>query len=141
VLGAADYDGACARSRAVCGKAISRQLFNILPKIAQADEVVTPDRQERMVEMCPELSLAILTGAPMAHAKSTAEGRRERQGALTGVFADAVWHAEHPPRGARADDVLDAFAGAWTARRVVSGAYVRLGGNVDETGLRMEVIA
>jgi predicted RNase H-like nuclease len=141
VLGAADYDGACARSRAVCGKAISRQLFNILPKIAQADEVVTPDHQERMVEMCPELSLAILTGAPMAHAKSTAEGRRERQRALTGVFADAAWHAEHPPRGARADDVLDAFAGAWTARRLVSGAHVRLGGDVDETGLRMEVIA
>ena len=141
VLGADEYDGACTRSRAMCGKAISRQLFNILPKIAQADEVVTPALQERMVEMCPELSLAILAGAPMTHAKSTAAGRRERLDALTRVFADALWHAEHPPRGARADDVLDAFAGAWTARRFVTGAHVRLGGDVDESGLRMEVIA
>ncbi len=39
VLGARTYEEACARSRAACGKAISRQLFNILPKIEEVDAV------------------------------------------------------------------------------------------------------
>ena len=141
VLGAADYAEACARSRAGCGKAVSRQLFNLLPKIAEADAVLTSELQERMVEMCPELSFTMLTGAPMAHAKSTPDGRRERQAALSRVFADATPHAERPPRGARTDDVLDAFAGAWTARRVAAGEHIVLGGELDERGLRMEVLA
>ncbi len=41
VLGAASYEEACARSALACGKRISRQLFNILPKIQQVDAVVT----------------------------------------------------------------------------------------------------
>ena len=45
------------------------------------------------------------------------------------------------PAGAKPDDVIDAFVGAWTARRYLAGAHVRLGGELDETGLRMEMIA
>jgi predicted RNase H-like nuclease len=141
VLGAADYEEACTRSRAVCGKGISKQLFNILPKIAQADDVLSPSLQEHVVEMCPELSFTVLTGTPMAHAKSTPAGRMERRDALTRVFDDTAGYAACPPSGARADDVLDAFAGAWTARRFARGAHVRLGGELDARGLRMEVIA
>jgi predicted RNase H-like nuclease len=141
VLGAADYDDACTRSRAVCGKGISKQLFNILPKIGDAEAAMSPALQERIVEMCPELSFTVLTGTPMAHPKSTAAGRMERRDALTRVFDDAAGYAECPPPGARADDVLDAFAGAWTARRFASGAHVRFGGEFDERGLRMEVVA
>ena len=39
------------------------------------------------------------------------------------------------------DDVLDAFAGAWTARRHAAAQHLQLGGEVDARGLRMEVIA
>ena len=42
VLGATTYAEACARSRQVSGKAISKQLFNILGKIAEVDALVTP---------------------------------------------------------------------------------------------------
>jgi len=141
VLGASDYEDACRRSRAACGVAVSTQLFNILPKIAEADGLVSATLQRRLAEMCPELSLALLAGAPMAHAKRTPEGRSERRNALARVFRDAAWHADHPPRGARADDVLDAFAGAWSARRLASGTHLRLGGDLDERGLRMEIVA
>jgi predicted RNase H-like nuclease len=143
VLGARSYDEACARSRAACGKAISRQLFNILPKIEEADAVQSPARQRRLVEMCPELSLAFIAGAPMTRPKSTPEGRDERTKALGSVFGTSVvaHHAACPPRGARPDDVLDAFAGAWTALRIASGTDIRLGGGCDERGLRMEVVA
>jgi predicted RNase H-like nuclease len=143
VLGALTYEDACARSRAACGKAISRQLFNILPKIQETDAMQTLARQERLVEMCPELSLCFIAGAPMAHPKTTSEGRVERVEVLASVFGASVvaLHATSPPAGARADDVLDAFAGAWTALRLAVGAQFRLGGERDERGLRMEVVA
>ena len=142
MLGARSYEEACARSRAACGKAISRQLFNILPKIEEADAVQSPARQHRLVEMCPELSLSFIAGGPMARPKSTPEGRAERVEVLGSVFGASVVarHAANPPAGARSDDVLDAFAGAWTALRLAFGTHTRLGGERDERGLRMEVV-
>ncbi len=145
VLAAADddYEEACARSRAASGKAISKQLYNILAKIREVDGVLAaaPGLQARLVEMCPELSFAVLAGAPMRHAKRTTEGRAERLATLRPVFGDLCEHAAHPPGGAAPDDVLDAIVGAWTARRYAGGTHLQLGGELDETGLRMEVIA
>jgi predicted RNase H-like nuclease len=143
VLTATTYEEACALSRAASGKAVSKQLFNILPKIREVDALVTPLLQQRLFEMSPELSLAVLTGAPMAHPKTTPAGRAERVHALAAVFGHAQIdrHVGAPPRGARADDVLDAFAGAWTARRHAAGDHLGLGGQIDDRGLRMEVLA
>jgi predicted RNase H-like nuclease len=143
VLEATTYEEACALSRAACGKAISKQLFNILPKIREVDELVTPRRQQQFFEMSPELSLAVLAGAPMAHRKTTPAGRTERIDALGQVFGheEIERHLLRAPRGARRDDVLDAFAGAWTARRHAAAQHLQLGGDVDARGLRMEVVA
>ncbi len=123
VLGAATYAEACARSRQVSGKAISKQLFNILEKIAEVDALVTPPLQERLVEMFPEWSLAVLAGTPMSHPKSKPAGRAERTAALGGSFGHEALaaHLRPLPPGAKVDDVLDAFAGAWTARRLAVG--------------------
>lgn len=143
VLAATSYEEACALSRAASGKAISKQLFNILPKISEVDAVITPQRQRRLFEMCPELSLTVLAGAPMNHAKTTAAGRVERLDALGAAFGHAAIqrHLRSVPRGAKADDLLDALAGAWTAMRVAAAEHLQLGGDVDERGLRMEVVA
>jgi len=143
VLAASTYEEACALSRAASGKAISKQLFNILPKIREVDQLITPLRQQHLFEMCPELSLAVLHGAPMAYAKTTAAGRAERLHALSNVFgrAELERHLQPAPPGAKTDDVLDAFAGAWTARRFAAAAHLQLGGDLDGRGLRMEVVA
>ncbi len=141
MLGAASYEEACARSALACGKRISRQLFNILPKIQQVDALVTPQRQARLFEMCPELSFAVLAGAPMLANKKTAAGRAERATALESLFDGVESLVRRPPRGAAPDDVLDALVGAWTARRYATQAHVQLGGELDATGLRMEMIA
>ncbi len=143
VLAATNYEEACAISRATCARAISRQLFNILPKIREVDALMTPERQRHLVEMSPELSLALLGGAPMTHSKLTSAGRAERMRVLAASFDRDVLerHAAHPPAGAKVDDVLDAFAGAWTARRVAAGEHLCLGGEPDRRGLRMEVVA
>jgi predicted RNase H-like nuclease len=143
VLAATTYEEACFLSRAACGKAISKQLFNILPKIREVDTLVTPQRQRRLFEMSPELSLAVLAGAPMAHPKTTPAGRAERIEALGRVFdaEEIERHLSRAPRGAQRDDVLDALAGAWTARRRAAAQHPQLGGDLDARGLRMEVIA
>ena len=123
VLGATTYAEACARSRQASGKAISKQLFNILGKIAEVDALVTPALQERLVEMFPEWSLAVLAGAPMSHPKSTAAGRpsgRRPWVRCSDTTALAAHLRPLPPR-TQVDDVLDAFAGAWTARRLARG--------------------
>ena len=140
-LAASTYEEACALSRAACGKAISKQLFNILPKIREVDDLVTPLRQRRLFEMCPELSFSVLAGAPMRASKRTAAGRAERATALESVFDDVAALVRRPPAGAACDDVLDALIGAWTARRYATQAHVQLGGELDATGLRMEMIA
>src|SRR5207248_8623660 len=83
---------------------VSRQAFNLLPKIAEVDALVTPTRQSQVREVHPELAFAALAGGvPMAWPKRTAAGRAERLAAL---------HVADVPRlrGAAPDDVLDALA-------------------------------
>ncbi len=157
VLAAQTYPEACAISRRASGKAISKQLYNILPKIREVDAALStwPGLQAHLFEMCPELSFALLAGAPMTHPKRTAPGRKERLHALRAAFGNEEVDtlSASAPQGAAPDDVLDALAGLWTALRHANGASVRIGGvetdgnetdgnaETDETGLRMEVIA
>lgn len=141
VLGATTYAQACARSYAACGKKVSTQLFNIVPKIREVDRMESPALQQQLFEACPELSFAFMAGGtPMGHAKRTSEGRSERLAALYRAgFGDVAALVERPPAGAGPDDVCDALALAWTARRQVAGNAVRVGGEADDTGLRMEI--
>lgn len=112
---------------------LSIQAFNLLPRIAEVDGLVDPTLQDRVVESHPELAFARLAGAPLAEPKRTALGIT-RRAALLGV--DDILR----PRGARADDVLDALVLVRTARRIADGTAERLGdGSVDERGLRMEI--
>jgi predicted RNase H-like nuclease len=143
VLGTRSYEEACVVSRQASGKGLSKQLYNIVAKIREVDAVQSPRRQQSLFEACPELSFAVMAGdAPMQHSKRTAEGRADRIAVLhehLGVDARALLEARTP--GAQPDDVLDALALAWTARRYVDGSCLRLGGEVDARGLRMEVVA
>jgi predicted RNase H-like nuclease len=141
VLGATSYDDAADRSQAIAGKRLSRQAFGILSKIEEVGRIVTPERQRHLVEVHPEVSFTVLAGVPMSHHKSTTEGRAERLVALRGPFPDIDRQSASRINRVRADDVLDAFVAAWSARRWVARTHVQLGGDVDQRGLRMEMIA
>jgi predicted RNase H-like nuclease len=142
VLDATSYSDACAISRAHCGKGVSKQLYNIVGKIREVDRLVSPHLQRQLFEACPELSFAVMSdGEPMLHNKRTAEGRAARVAALGTVLGDIASFVDAPPEGAASDDVFDALALAWTARRSLTDSCQRLGGELDETGLRMEVSA
>lgn len=141
VLGAESFEEACEISRATRGTGISRQLFGILPKIRELDKIESPQLQQKLVEMHPEVSFAELAGAPMQFHKSKPEGRTERLHALRAAFPNVESVSAARVRGTQPDDVLDAFVGAWSARRFAIGVHRRLGGELDESGLRMEMIA
>jgi predicted RNase H-like nuclease len=141
LLGAETYEDAVARSRAISGKGISRQTFAILPRIHELDLQITQDRQRHFVEVHPEVCFTVLAGAPMENYKGTSQGRAERLAVLRRVFPDVDEHAAKRIRGTQPDDVLDAYAAAWSARRWLAQTHVQLGGDLDRNGIRMEMIA
>lgn len=140
VLQATTYAEAAALSTAACGKGISKQLFNILAKIAAVDALITPELQHKLFEVHPEVSFWAMGGRPMRNYKRTPAGRDERLALLRKEFSDVDLHlAARPPKCA-VDDLLDGYAVAWSTRRRLTGTCVRLGGDLDARGLRMEVI-
>jgi predicted RNase H-like nuclease len=127
------------------GGGLSAQAWNIVPKIREADALLTPDLQERVREGHPEVAFARLGGGPMAHRKKTAQGRTDRLGVLTGRGLDgaallrAVREA-HPKRAVADDDVIDAAVLALSAQDALAGRAWRLGdGARDARGLLMEL--
>lgn len=141
LLGSADHADAVRRGRRLDGRGISVQAFNLLAKIAAVDAEVDPALQPRLVEVHPESCFARLAGAPLATTKRSAAGRAERVSLLQPHFPDVARHLAERPPGAAPDDVLDAFAVAWTARRVRRGRAEHLGDRArDARGLVMEIV-
>ncbi|HEX2021776.1 MAG TPA: DUF429 domain-containing protein [Candidatus Thermoplasmatota archaeon] len=124
-------------------RGISLQSWNLRARIAELDDALAPAEQGRVVESHPELAFAALAGAPLLAPKRKAQGRGARTMALRGIDDDpfAPLLRVGPPRGARWDDLLDACALAWTARRVADGRARRVPESppVDARGLRMEI--
>ncbi|MDE2229777.1 MAG: DUF429 domain-containing protein [Alphaproteobacteria bacterium] len=126
------------------GKGLSRQLFGILPKIAEADEIMTPARQETLREAHPELVFQDLSHAPKPlPSKTSPEGQRLRRDiADHGGFPDIDdWIAKLRGTRAKPDDLLDACACCIAALRAsVKGVRtVECPREVDAKGLRMEI--
>ena len=144
---ARDYAGACAAHHRADGRRLSRQTFGILPKIRDVDRLLSrdPQLQRRIREVHPEVSFARWNGGrPMAHRKTEHAGRIERE-----ALIDATWPGErerlrHAIRGCRCkpDDLNDAFAALWTARRMRDRKAVVLPASPpkDGRGLRMEIV-
>ena len=145
VLAARDYDHALRLSRASIGRGLSKQTWNLVPRIAELDgalDDVDDDARHRIHEAHPELAFTVLSGAPMRHPKRTGEGRRERLAVLRHGVADRWLVPAAVPEGAAPDDVLDASVLALRAAQWLHGSPppVVLGsGEVDPLGRRMEI--
>jgi predicted RNase H-like nuclease len=138
VLDAVDYRDALARARDATGVGLSKQAWNLVDKIRELDALMTPDLQPRVSEAHPESSFAELAGSPLRTRKNTSEGREERTHLLAPWFPDVVEHLRR--NRALTTDVLDAFAAAWTARRIATGTARWFGDDeLDARGLRMTV--
>ncbi|MCZ8253186.1 MAG: DUF429 domain-containing protein [Hylemonella sp.] len=146
VLGAASHEEASRRRRAIEGKGMSIQAYNILRKVEQVDAVLraAPAQARRVHETHPEVCfLQMNAGLPLAHSKKTPAGRALRLALLAPHFPGQAERLldEHPRRDVQADDVLDALACLWTARRLVGGQAFSLpaAAALDACGLRMAI--
>jgi predicted RNase H-like nuclease len=137
LLSFADYDAANLWAKRD-GKGLSRQLWNILPKIAEIDRFITPRHQSWLLEAHPELAFRRLSGGRVLPGKKTAEGRRLRHEflAASGFRELDAWLAQLAGSGAGFDDLLDACALALSARRPRRVECPRA---VDACGLAMDI--
>lgn len=125
---------------------LSIQSFNILPKIREVDQLMTPVLQQRVHEAHPELAFMALTGASVQYNKKTLDGQKERLRMLARIFSDikrtfgSACMAFKRSEVAR-DDLIDAYVLAWTALRIKTGQASRVPPKptVDSKGLRMEI--
>lgn len=149
------YRHACsvARANSQPPKAISRQAFHIFPKIIELDRLLRerPDLRDRLHECHPEVSFwAMNDEAPLDRPKKAKNAPHapglalRRQLLLAQGFDEAVLSAAH----ARAlkvgeDDLIDACAAAWTARRIAQGRVIGFPpvAERDATGLRIQIQA
>lgn len=148
-LDAPDHAEANLRSRRRTERGLSAQTFALMPKIrelrtALAPEDFGPAARPRAAEVHPESSFVRLGGAPMESSKHKLAGLQERSAALAGVFPNIAEAALLTPLSGPSepglDDLLDAAAAAWTARRILSGHAECLGaGEHDETGYPMHI--
>jgi predicted RNase H-like nuclease len=126
-----DYREACAVALATSQppRKISKQLFMIVPKIREVDACLRdePAAAPRVFEVHPELAFWRLNGARALAEPKKVKGRCHEPGLalrrrllVAAGLPTAVVHSE-PPRGAGADDLLDALACAAVARRIHAG--------------------
>lgn len=143
LLECADYGEANRRARRD-GHGLSRQAWNLHPRLREVDAFITPERQERSLEAHPELVFHRLNDWRPVARKKTAEGRDQRLSLLARAGLQQVEDAipSVPRRQAAEDDFLDAaacaLAASWFARN--QGRQVPAGsGETDSRGLRMEI--
>jgi predicted RNase H-like nuclease len=148
-LTADTYDEAQRRNRASGPDApgLSKQTFYLLPKLRALAERMTPPRQERVREVHPELAFYAMNGdVPVAASKHSDDGRATRANLLEGNGFPDVRAAIDALSGGGVgpDDVLDAHAACWTARRLHEGTAERCPPRNEpaphnDRGLRMEI--
>jgi len=147
ILDASTWEEASKISRAVAGVGLSKQAWNLVPKIRHVDELWTPAVANTLVEAHPEVSFAEMAGGPVLMKKSDPQGRRDRcrllarHLCLPGLanlrrdeFIDQL--LDSVPQRIRIDAV-DALAVLWSARRLAHQRAIRLGGELDPAGRPM----
>ena len=137
-IDAKTYEEACAAREKIEGKRYSRQVWNIMPKIAEVDACLRNDDsvRGRTYEVHPELSFAHMNKeSPLLHSKRSPEGQEERLGLLTLAWRrewlDAMLEKldrNYPRKDVNADDLIDAVACLWTAQRILSWQAGWVGG-------------
>ncbi|MFW2513698.1 DUF429 domain-containing protein [Demequina sp. SO4-13] len=118
------YLAASAASLAACGKRISQQAWAITDRIRDVDAFIRRSVPEtRIIEGHPEVSFRAMAGEPLLDYKKSLTGalhRRELLAAEGLVLPDGL---ERGLKGVARDDLHDAAAMAWTARRVERGEH------------------
>jgi len=148
-LAATGYPQALELNRAATGRGLSRQAWNIVPKIREIDALFCEHRvlQGVMRESHPELCFWALNGwRAMRFNKKQWQGQQERLHVLNGVFPQCRELYEQACTGylrreVARDDIIDAMVCAVTAKQGY-GSYQTLPAKParDGQGLAMEIV-
>ena len=128
---AADFGAACAAALAASEppRKVSKQLYMIAPKIREVDEFLRahPATTDRVYEVHPELAFWRLNGERALDQPKKVKGvcyepglGLRRRLLIAAGMPPAIVNGS-PPKGAGADDLLDALACAAIARRLHAG--------------------
>jgi predicted RNase H-like nuclease len=117
---ASSHAEATAASMRLTGFGVSQQSFALAPKLREVDKWIQ-QAPFPVYEVHPEISFAVLLGAPASAPKKSWAGVSERRQALesAGLTLDHI-HGDAAVRAA-VDDMLDATVAAWSARRIARG--------------------
>src|SRR5690242_2435853 len=128
---AADYAASCTAAQATSDppRKVSKQLFNIAPKIREVDALLRGDAAlvPRVFEVHPELAFWRLNGGRALDLPKKVKSRcyepgvALRRGLLIAAGLPAVVVESKAPKGAGSDDLIDALACAALARRIHAG--------------------
>ena len=147
VLMVDDYARACEVHRSVDGRAITKQCFNLLPKIRELDALLRgdPECRRRVFEIHPEISFALWHhGVPMQANKKTQAGQQERLALIETKWPGVVskLRSQLPKAGYGVDDLHDAIAALWSIGRHHRGESKPIPDmdQRDAYGLQMRII-
>lgn len=126
-----------------CG--VSAQSFGIYHKVAEVDEILTSSSNTTIKEVHPELCFwAWNNQKAMSSSKKKIKGRLERHRLVAEHFGEEsieIIRGRHLVKNVAHDDIYDAFAALWTAKRIHKKIAKRIPESVvtDEKGLSMEM--
>ncbi len=142
-LGTKDYPAANARNRKAHGVGLSKQAWNLFPKMRELDALLRARPDAPIFESHPELCFGRLAGEPLRAAKKTKDGQVQRLALLAKEgFRDLPdWLDLFPRKHVAPDDVIDAAVVCLTALRRAKGAAERLPAQApkDRYGIEMAI--
>ncbi len=143
------YEADSLANQAETGKKLTKQTWNIIPKISEVDRLLRSceEARSKVREAHPEVCFWAFNGEKaVASRKRTREGRLARLEILRRLEprSDAILHramTSHPRKDLAEDDVLDALVLAITATRQPNGlATIPTAPEYDACGLPMEMV-
>ena len=96
----------------------------IRPRMQEVDRVMSREVEKRVREIHPEVSFSVMNGGkPLHHKKKTLDGEKQRLDLLhASGFPEIAWQQmTYHKREVKRDDIIDACAAAWSARRILQG--------------------
>jgi predicted RNase H-like nuclease len=145
-VGSNCYTEAVNINRELCGRGVSKQTWNIVPKIKEVDKLMRQIEPRNVKEIHPEVCFwALNASAAMKHNKKTDSGFDERIETLNCFLAvgrsivnDGL--TEFARKDVVRDDIVDALAAAVTARCESHLRTLPRRPEVDACGLPMQMV-
>ena len=125
------------------GLGISKQSWNLIPKINELDQILQIKIRPQIYESHPELCFQIMNDGALKFSKKEKLGIKERKNILikNGFDKKFLDNNLKKNKNFHSDDFLDACALSWTAKRIINEQNINLPEDPekDELGIIMQM--